>query len=105
MASQIPSVGQWYRDMATNQFIEIIAVDEYSSVISIQYENAEIDELDLASWNALPTTCSNSQEERWELSLLTDQDRIFCDHITVLAGVNSTPSTVKPDTAFGWDDL
>ncbi|MFQ3287653.1 MAG: hypothetical protein ACI9MZ_001544, partial [Porticoccaceae bacterium] len=48
---------------------------------------------------------SNSQEERWELSLLTDQDRIFCDHITVLAGVNSTPSKVKPDTAFGWDDL
>ena len=53
MASQIPSVGQWYRDMATNQFIEIIAVDEYSSVISIQYENAEIDELDLASWNGM----------------------------------------------------
>jgi hypothetical protein len=90
MASQIPSVGQWYKDMATHQFIEIIAVDEYSSVISIQYENAEIDELDLVSWNALPTTCSNSPEERWELSLLSDQDRIFCDHITVLAGVNST---------------
>ena len=105
MASQIPSVGQWYRDMATNQFIEIIAVDDYSSVISIQYENAEIDELDLVSWNALPTTCSNSPEERWELSLLTDQDRIFCDHITVLAGANNTPPRVKPDTAFGWDGL
>jgi hypothetical protein len=91
--------------MATNQFIEIIAVDDYSSVISIQYENAEIDELDLVSWNALPTTCSNSPEERWELSLLTDQDRIFCDHITVLAGANNTPPRVKPDTAFGWDDL
>ena len=105
MAIQIPSVGQWYRDMATNQFIEIIAVDEYSSVTSIQYENAAIDELDLVSWNALHTTWSNSPEERWELSLLTDQDRIFCDHITVLAGVNTSPSKVKPDTAFGWDDL
>ncbi len=60
MASQIPSVGQWYRDMATNQFIEIIAVDEYSSVTSIQYENAAIDELDLVSWNALHTTWSHS---------------------------------------------
>ncbi|MDA0796880.1 MAG: hypothetical protein O2950_08660 [Proteobacteria bacterium] len=59
----------------------------------------------MVSWNGLQTTWSHSPEERWELSLLTDQDRIFCDHITVLAGVNTSPSKVKPDTAFGWDDL
>ena len=71
MGRRIPSAGQWYRDITANRLLEIIAIDEYTATISIQYENTEIDELELAQWAELSTLLSNPPEDwrAWQLSM------------------------------------
>ena len=105
MGHRIPSVGQWYRDITANRLLEIIAIDEYTATISIQYENTEIDELELAQWAELSILLSNPPEDWRAWATLNDQDRAFCDSIVDMTPSNSRATEIKPDKSFGWDEL
>ncbi|BCX82679.1 hypothetical protein MIT9_P2265 [Methylomarinovum caldicuralii] len=48
-----PIVGNWYLDLETDQKFEVVAVDEDSGAIEIQYHDGNIDELDFDAWQAL----------------------------------------------------
>lgn len=51
MASQHPSIGAWYHDVANDAVFEVVALDEKAGSVEIQYDNGDIDEFDLDLWN------------------------------------------------------
>lgn len=50
MASFFPSIGSWYQELATGQLFEIVAFDDKSNTIEVQYEDGDIAEFELESW-------------------------------------------------------
>lgn len=53
MATFFPSIGSWYQELATGQLFEVVAFDEKSSTVEIQYEDGDIAEYELESWSHL----------------------------------------------------
>jgi len=48
-----PIEGNWYLDLESNQKFEVVAVDEDSGTIEIQYFDGNIDEIDFDAWREL----------------------------------------------------
>lgn len=48
--SEQPILGQWYKDPATEKSFRVVAQDEESDSIEIQYGNGDIAALDYTSW-------------------------------------------------------
>lgn len=45
-----PVVGNWYKDVENNLIFKVVAIDESSDSIEVQYFNGDIDEYDTESW-------------------------------------------------------
>lgn len=105
MAKQVPTIGQWYEDAALNRLFEVVAVDEYSGTIEIQYEEGELDEVDLDSWSQM-VLIPAQQPEDWRSSFeLSEEDRYFADDVFV-PDMNGDPfSAIEPDSFAGWDEF
>ena len=58
MATYIPSIGNWYQDIAVNRLFEIVSIDDYSASIDIRYEDGEYDDIAFDSWSEMQ--CSSS---------------------------------------------
>jgi hypothetical protein len=48
-----PVQGQWYEDLEENEVFKVLSVDPDEEIIEIQYENGDIEELDLDTWHEL----------------------------------------------------
>jgi Family of unknown function (DUF6763) len=48
-----PVQGQWYEDLEENEIFKVLSVDPDEEIIEIQYENGDIEELDLDTWHEL----------------------------------------------------
>ncbi len=48
-----PIVGNWYRNLETQTNFEIVALDEQTQSIEIQYFEGEVEELDTDDWYGL----------------------------------------------------
>lgn len=48
-----PVQGQWYEDLEENEIFKVLSVDPDEEVIEIQYENGDIEEIDLDTWHEL----------------------------------------------------
>lgn len=48
--SMRPIIGQWYKDMATEECFRVVADDEENDSIEVQYTNGDISGLDYNSW-------------------------------------------------------
>lgn len=46
----LPSLESWYQDAETGRAFRVVAVDDESESIDIQYDSGDIDGLDFASW-------------------------------------------------------
>ena len=55
-------VGNWYQNLEKGQEFEVIAVDEDSGLIEIQYFGGDVDEMDLESWSDLQLEVVDSPE-------------------------------------------
>ncbi len=51
MASQHPCIGLWYQNTLNCEVFEIVALDDYSGMIEIQYENGDVGEMEFDCWN------------------------------------------------------
>lgn len=51
MASQHPQVGAWYLHDIEEVKFEVVAIDEDFATIEIQFENGDIDEIELEFWD------------------------------------------------------
>lgn len=59
----IPVVGQWYRPVsAKGQLFEVIAIDDQSSSIEIQFFDGNLDELELESWLEMDVSKEDAPE-------------------------------------------
>jgi hypothetical protein len=48
-----PVQGQWYEDLEENEIFKVLSVDPDQELIEVQYENGDIEEIDLDTWNEL----------------------------------------------------
>lgn len=105
MAKQAPLIGQWYQDAALNRLFEVVAEDDYTGTIEIQYEDGEVDELDIESWNQMVIVAA-AQPEDWRSSFeLSEEDRNFSDDVFVPKLSGDPLSAIEPDSFGGWDDF
>ena len=68
-----PVQGQWYEDLEENEIFRVLSVDPDEEIIEVQYENGDIEEIDLDTWHELdlelsqePEGWANDQEEEEE---------------------------------------
>ena len=52
-AHEYPIIGAWYLEIETKERFEVVAKDEESNTIEIQYFSGEIEELDTDTWFAM----------------------------------------------------
>jgi len=48
-----PVINEWYRNREEDRIFKVVAIDEDSETIEIQYFDSDIEELDFDTWNAL----------------------------------------------------
>ena len=48
-----PVQGQWYEDLEENEIFRVLSVDPDEEIIEVQYENGDIEEIDLDTWHEL----------------------------------------------------
>ena len=61
--SSMPNVGAWYSNLETSDLFEVVAFDEDSGTIAIQYVGGEVEELDADTWEELTLEPSAAPED------------------------------------------
>jgi hypothetical protein len=68
-----PVPGQWYKDLDAEEVFQVLSVDPDEEILEVQYENGDIEELDLDTWHELdldkaeePEGWSGSDDEEEE---------------------------------------
>lgn len=63
MSDVDPIIGNWYRNEETGDDFEVVAIDEDTQTIEIQYFEGELEELDLDAWYELPLEAIEAPED------------------------------------------
>jgi hypothetical protein len=58
-----PVVGEWYCNLETGDLFEVVALDEDSGTIGIQYFEGEVEEIDSDTWTELMLEPSAEPED------------------------------------------
>lgn len=68
-----PVQGKWYEDLEENEVFKVLSVDPDQELVEVQYENGDIEEIDLDTWHELdleqaqePEGWANDDEEEEE---------------------------------------
>ena len=48
-----PVAGQWFEDLEEEELFLVLSVDPDEELVKIQYENGDIEEIDLDTWHVL----------------------------------------------------
>ena len=59
-----PVPGQWYKDLDAAELFQVLSVDPDEEILEVQYENGDIEELDLDTWHELDLDQA-SEPEGW----------------------------------------
>jgi len=68
-----PVAGQWYKDLDAQELFQVLSVDPDEEIVEVQYENGDIEELDLDTWHELDLD-QTEQPEGWTGSEDEDDD-------------------------------
>ena len=105
MAKQIPEIGRWYQDAVEDVLFEVVAVDEHTSTVEVQYEDGEVGEFDFDTWLQLVVLPAEAPEDwrvPYELSSEDDQDP---DAVLVPDNFSDPLASLEGDSWFDLDDL
>jgi predicted dehydrogenase len=76
-----PVQGQWYEDLEENEIFRVLSVDPDEEIVEIQYENGDIEEIDLDTWHELdleraeePEGWASDEEEEDEDEDVDEED-------------------------------
>jgi hypothetical protein len=92
-----PVAHRWYKNLEDRRLFEVVALDEHSGAVEIQYFDGEIEEIDQDSWDELLIVPSAAPED-WsgpfddlEKEDLADSDTIidFRDWADFLVDIES----------------
>ena len=50
MGKMAPIIGNWYRDSEQQALFEVVAIDDHSGAIEIQYASGDLDEIEQEDW-------------------------------------------------------
>ena len=48
-----PVQGKWHEDLEENEVFKVLSVDPDQELVEVQYENGDIEEIDLDTWHEL----------------------------------------------------
>ncbi len=68
-----PVKGQWFEDLEENEIFQVVSVDPDEEIIEIQYENGDIEEIDLDTWHELDLE-RTTEPEGWVSDESGDDD-------------------------------
>ncbi len=68
-----PVAGQWFEDLEEEEVFLVLSVDPDEELIEIQYENGDIEEIDLDTWHVLDLEKA-TQPEGWSGSAAAEED-------------------------------
>ncbi|AMN45950.1 hypothetical protein ACG33_02245 [Steroidobacter denitrificans] len=68
-----PVKGQWYEDLEENEIFKVLSVDPDEEIVEIQYENGDIEAIDLDTWHELDLEHAD-EPEGWASDDEDDQD-------------------------------
>lgn len=68
-----PVPGQWYKDLDAEELFQVLSVDPDEEILEVQYENGDIEELDLDTWHELDLDQAE-EPEGWSGSEDEDED-------------------------------
>jgi hypothetical protein len=57
-----PIAGKWYEDLEENEIFQVLSVDPDEEIVEIQYENGDIEEIDLDTWHELDLETAEKPE-------------------------------------------
>jgi hypothetical protein len=76
-----PVAGQWYRDLEDQEVFQVLSVDPDEEILEIQYEDGDVEEIDLDTWHELdlekttePEGWSGSEDEEEDLDLDDEEE-------------------------------
>ena len=111
MATHIPSIGNWYQDIAVNRLFEIVSIDDYSASIDIRYEDGEYDDIAFDSWSEMALVETGPPEDWRSAKNLSEDQRFYAHHSFMpFSDALSDPlaepmSGLALDSHFGWDEF
>jgi hypothetical protein len=68
-----PIKGQWFEDLEENEIFLVLSVDPDEELVEIQYENGDIEEIDLDTWHELDLERTN-EPEGWVSDAAASED-------------------------------
>jgi hypothetical protein len=68
-----PTPGKWYENKDEEETFRVLSVDEDDELVEIEYEDGEIEELDLDTWHELDLELTDVPEG-WSDSAAEDDD-------------------------------
>ncbi len=76
-----PVAGQWYKDLEDAEIFQVLSVNPDEEIIEVQFDNGDIEELDLDTWHELdleltaePEGWSGSEDEDDEEDALDEEE-------------------------------
>ncbi len=104
MAKQIPAVGTWYQDAEEDVLFEVVAVDEESTTIEVQFESGEVGEFDFETWKQMVVLRAQPPED-WRSSYeLSDEDNLDADDVYIPDSWDDPLSAIESDNLNSGDD-
>ncbi|MCK9503593.1 MAG: hypothetical protein M0Q95_05355 [Porticoccaceae bacterium] len=104
MAKKIPTIGDWYQDAVEDVLFEVVAVDEHSLSIEIQYEDGEVGEFDFDTWTQMIVLPAQAPED-WRSSYeLDEEDSLSPDSVYVPNNYSDPLAALESDSWLDSDD-
>lgn len=115
MGKSVPTINQWYQNIAEKRLFEVIAVDEYSALIDIRYadpgyyssdENSGLEVISFDDWAQMVVVPARAPED-WRSAVgLGIDSRMLGDDIIMPNPESSSMEGIEAaDYLFGWDEF
>lgn len=105
MANIFPGVGAWFQDAVTQQLFEVVAVDEESGTIEVQYDDGDIGEFELESWGQMTLLAAAAPEDA-NAGYGASYSDPWEDEPAGSSALSGNPlEMIEPDSFTGFDDL
>lgn len=69
-----PIAGKWYEDLEENEVFKVLSVDPDEELVEIQYENGDIEEIDLDTWHELDLEQAEKPEGWSDEDVATEEE-------------------------------
>lgn len=100
-----PEVSKWYKDAVNETVFEVVAIDESSNTIEVQYVDGEVGEFDYQTWKSLtlgPASQSEDWRDPYEMSV---EDETYSDDAIIPEDWSGPLSKFEPNLIDFGDDF